>query len=214
MPSRLMQDRLEDSPPKRRQKAAVPPLCNAHLGSSSSKPAPSRGVRTPEPTKHQQGATQTDSSLLSTKRAAQPPLPTPLTQHSDAQHTPVLDNPIHLAALAAAIQLHDPPCLPRQDTVASSWPRRNIKRPERLGDSPTRGRLPSRPLQQKTPLRPKRTRRAPSRRSPSPQPTKRPRTAPTPLPHVSVLHRDEQMLLATLLSAEQQSGLPFDRGKT
>ena len=212
MPSRLMQDRLEDSPPKRRQKAAVPPLCNAHLGSSSSKPAPSRGVRTlPEPIKHQQDATQADSSLLSAKRAAQPPPLTPSTQHSDAHHTPGTDN----LTLAAVIQSPaDPLCLLSQDAIASSRPRRSIKRPERLRDSPTRGRNVSRPLQQETSPRPKRARRAPSRRSPSPQPTKRPRAAPTQSQHASALNGDARLFPASLLSAEQQSGLPFDRGKS
>ena len=212
MPSRLMQDRLEDSPPRRRQRAAVPPLCNAHLGSSSPTTAPRRGMRKLAPIPQvQQDAAHADTRLLSADRAAQPPPLTPSTQHSDAHHTPGTDN----LTLAAVIQSPaDPLCLLSQDAIASSRPRRSIKRPERLRDSPTRGRNVSRPLQQETSPRPKRARHAPSRCSPSPQPTKRPRPAPTQSQHASALNADARLFPASLLSAAQQSGLPFDRGKT
>ena len=188
------------------------PLCNAHLGSSSPTTAPRRGMRKLAPIPRiQQDAAHADTRLLSADRAAQPPLFTPSTQHSDAQHTPGTEN-LTLAAVIPSPA--DPPCLLSQDTIASSRPRRRIKRPERLRDLPTRGRNVSCPLQQETSPRPKRARRAPSRRSPSPQPTKRPRAAPTQSQHASALNGDARLFPASLLSAEQQSGLPFDRGKS
>ena len=140
------------------------------------------------------------------------PPPTSLTPNSVAQQITLL--PTSNTTLPQPTQSTDFVCLSNQDSIALSRTRRCAQRPLRLCHSPSRGRSRIHPETPKEPQRPKRTRRAPSRTSPPPQPKRRlkpkhsiSQDAPNP---------PEDMILpsAPLLCTEQQSGLPFDRGKS
>ena len=154
-----------------------------------------------------------DTRLRANTRTDTFPPKTSLTQNNDAQQITLL--PTSDTTLPQPTKSTDFVCLSNQDSIALSRNRRCAQRPQRLCHSPSRGRSRIHP-QPETPKdspRPIRTRRPPNRTSPPPQLQKRQKSkqgisqdAPNP---------PEDMILpsAPLLCTEQQSGLPFDRGK-
>ena len=152
--------------------------------------------------------------LQANTRTDECPPNTPLTLCNDAQQRQLLsasnNNP------PKDSQPHVSSCLSNQDSIALSRTRRCAQRPQHLCDSPARGRSRAR-SQDRTSNeapRPKRTRRASSRTSPSSQPKKIHRSRQSIPQDASNSHEDTVLLSAPILSTAQQSGLPFDRGKT
>ena len=210
-PSVLLQDQSDISSPLTRRRTAVhTPQDDAHLGSAPPQAAPSRQRKPAHREQPSSAASQPINTLLTSDRTVQHPPLISLIPCTDAPHIPpaaAADKPSDVIALT------DTHCLPSQVDLAPNRYHRTCGPPKRFCTSPARGRdrhrSPSAASQ-----RPKRDHRARSRRTPSPQPAKRPRITKNPSQPATLPCGDAVMLPASELCTLQQSGLPFDRGKS